>query len=94
LLPAVRRWNAVVHTTSPLRHRLVYYLQRALSKVRGKSFEFSPLWSHLNGRIFCYCCNLRTADYRLGLAARAAPASAESGGRDHAVEDLRQMSGQ
>lgn len=67
LLPLVRRWNAIVNTTSPHRHRWNYYLQRVLSRLLRRPVAFQPLWSELNGRIFCYCCNLRVAEYRTAL---------------------------
>lgn len=67
LLPWVRRWNALLWTTSPRRHAWNYYLQRAISKLLGRRFAFSPLLARLNGSIFCFCVNRRIEDYRLAM---------------------------
>ncbi len=67
ILPAVRRWNAIVSTTSPSRHRWNYYLQRAISKAMRRPFVFKPVWADLNGRIFCFGVNRRMRDYRDSL---------------------------
>ena len=64
LLPLVRRWNALVGTTSPRRHRWNYYLQRGLSKILRRHFSFPLAWRRLNGSIFCFCVNRRIEDYR------------------------------
>jgi hypothetical protein len=69
LLPLVRRWNALVWTTSPRRHVWNYYLQRAISKLIGRSFTFPQLLTRLNGSIFCFCVNKRIKDYRPAMTA-------------------------
>ena len=61
LLPLVRRWNAMVWTTSPRRHAWNYYLQRVISKLLGRRFTFPQVLTRLNGSLFCFCVN-RTAD--------------------------------
>lgn len=63
LIPLVRRWNGIVTMTSPKRHLWNYYLQRIISKIIRKDFNFSIIWSSLNSSIFCYCVNKRKQDY-------------------------------
>lgn len=72
LLPLVRRWNALVGTTSPRRHAWNYYLQRAVSKLMGRHFTFPQVLTRLNGSIFCFCVNKRIEDYRQAMVATAA----------------------
>jgi len=67
LLPWVRRWNALLWTTSPRRHAWNYYLQRGISKLLGRRFAFSPVFSRLNGSIFCFCVNKRIKDYQQAM---------------------------
>lgn len=69
LLPMVRRWNALLWTTSPRRHAWNYYLQRAISKLMGRHFTFPQLLTRLNGSIFCFCVNKRIEDYRQAMSA-------------------------
>lgn len=67
LLPLVRRWNAIVGTTSPHRHVWSYYLQRAASRLLRRKYAFPFIWRHLNGAIFCFCVNRRIGDYCAAL---------------------------
>lgn len=67
LLPLVRRWNAIVGTTSPRRHRWNYYLQRAVSRLLRRGYSFPIIWRRLNGAIFCFCVNRRVGDYGAAL---------------------------
>jgi len=67
LLPLARWWNAIVWTTSPRRHIWNYYLQRALSKLLRKQFNFPLVWRQLNNALFCFCVNQRIKDYRSKL---------------------------
>lgn len=69
LLPLVRRWNAILWTTSPRRHAWNYYLQRSISKLIGRRFTFPQVLTRLNGSIFCFCVNKRIKDYRQAIAA-------------------------
>jgi hypothetical protein len=78
LLPLVRRWNAIVWTTSPQRHAWNYYFQRLISRLLGRDFSFPLVWTHLNGRIFCFCVNKRVRDYQLALAATRSTLSANA----------------
>jgi hypothetical protein len=59
LFPLILKWNTIVGTTSPKYYVWNYYLQRAISKVIGKSFSFPAFWQRLNGSIFCFCANRR-----------------------------------
>lgn len=63
LIPIVRRWNGIVTMTSPKRHLWNYYLQRIISKIIRKDFQFPIIWLSLNSSIFCYCVNKRKHDY-------------------------------
>jgi hypothetical protein len=71
LLPLAQRWNALVATTSPRRHRWNYYLQGMISKISRRRFAFPVVLGRLNGTIFCFCVNKRIADYETALAAPA-----------------------
>ncbi|MDZ4313862.1 MAG: hypothetical protein U0989_03730 [Azonexus sp.] len=62
-LPLVHKWNAIVAMTSPRTYRWNYYLQRLISKLTNTDFRFKPLWSSLNGQIFCFCVNKMVREY-------------------------------
>ena len=68
LLDWIRKWNSVVITTSPKRHRWNYYMQRLVSKLTRRRFEWVPLRADLNGTIFCFCANCVVSDYVAALA--------------------------
>ena len=60
LWPIVRWLNAILSVRSQKRFAAVYYAERVISKLIGRYFVFKPLWSRLDGALFCYCVN-RTA---------------------------------
>jgi hypothetical protein len=55
--------NTILDRRSPDRFRAVYYLERAISRLRVRPFEFGQLWSYLNGSLFCYCVNKCAREY-------------------------------
>lgn len=66
-LPAVRKWNSLQWTTTPQRHAWNYYLQRLVSKILRREFEFPQAWTWLSSALFCFCVNRRAAEYRIAL---------------------------
>ena len=60
LWPIVRWVNSILSLRSQKRFAGVYYAERVISKLIGRYFLFKPLWSSLDGALFCYCVN-RTA---------------------------------
>lgn len=71
LLPLVRRWNAVVCTVSPTRHRWAYWIQRAICRILGRSQPLPLLFMRLESTLFCFCVNKRTSEYALVLGRNA-----------------------
>jgi hypothetical protein len=67
LLPMILKWNTIVTTTSPKYYVWNYYLERAISRIVGKPFNFPALWQYLNGSIFCFCVNRRVDELRKRL---------------------------
>jgi hypothetical protein len=63
LFPVVHFINTCLHFSSPTRLRAIYFLERAVSKVIGRSWSFAKLWSDLDGTIFCFAVNKRIDDY-------------------------------
>jgi hypothetical protein len=57
LWPIVRWLNAILFVRSQERFAAVYYAERVISKLIGRYFVFKPLWSKLDGALFCYCVN-------------------------------------
>ncbi len=63
-LPLVRWWNTVLKFKYYGVYKLVYYLERIVSKVMRREFKFPFVWGQLNGRVFCFGVNRRAAEYR------------------------------
>lgn len=63
LFPAVHFVNAYLHFVSSKRHKPAYYLQRIISKILGRAWQFERLWSDLDSSIFCFAVNLRLGEY-------------------------------
>jgi len=64
LIPLARKWNSIIWMTSPRRHVLNYYLERAFSKLLHKEFSFPLVYKQLDSSLFCFCVNRRIKDYR------------------------------
>ena len=64
--------NTILDRRSPDRFRAVYYLERVLSRLTSRPFEFGPLWSYLNGSLFCYCVNKCVREYAEWMRADSA----------------------
>jgi len=60
LWPVVRWVNTILNLRSERRFAVVLYAERVISNLRGRYFRFKPLWSKLDGALFCFCVN-RTA---------------------------------
>jgi hypothetical protein len=60
------RWaNSILMLKSEHRFAVVHYAERVISKVLRRQFKFKPLWSHLNGALFCFCVNQTAKKYKL-----------------------------
>jgi hypothetical protein len=67
-----RLWSLVHFVNTVLafrtsRYKIVYFLERVISKVMGHTFEFTPLWQHRNGLVFCFCVNKCAREYETYL---------------------------
>jgi hypothetical protein len=63
LWPTIRWINSILMLKSERRFALVYYAERVISKLMRKPFQFSLLWSHLDGVLFCFCVNKTALAY-------------------------------
>jgi len=66
--PLVHWMNSKICFVSGTRHVWLYYVQRVITKLRGRPFEFDVIWSRLEGRLFCFCANKRADEYGAALA--------------------------
>jgi hypothetical protein len=66
LWPLVHFVNTVLAFRTS-RYKMVYVLERLISKVIGRTFEFTPLWQHRNGLVFCFCVNKSAREYETYL---------------------------
>jgi hypothetical protein len=64
LLPAIHWLNKLILSHTPTHYRIVYYLERLLTRIVRREFRFGALFSRLGGRIFCYCVNRRADEYQ------------------------------
>ena len=69
LWPIVKWVNSILSLRSQKRFAAVYYSERVISKLIRRYFIFKPLWSKLDGALFCYCVN-KTANSYLGDLSR------------------------
>lgn len=81
-LPLVHKLNRLFWFASPRQHRWLYYIQRALTKLKGKPYYFPIIWRHLDGVFYSFCVNKRAAEYRgmLNAAVDARQGRAKQGG--------------
>ncbi len=63
LLPIIYKINTFIHFSSPRRYRLIYFMERLISKILRKRFKFTPLLINLNGSLFCFCVNRQVRKY-------------------------------
>jgi hypothetical protein len=61
LWPVVRWVNSILMLKLVRRVPIVYYTERAISKLTRRPFRFRFMWSKLDGSLFCFCVN-RTAE--------------------------------
>jgi hypothetical protein len=61
LWPVVRWVNSILMLKSERRFAVVYYAERVLSKLIGRTVRFTQLWMQHDGALFCFCVN-RTAE--------------------------------
>jgi hypothetical protein len=61
--PAVHVVNTILEWRSETRFRAVHYVERALTRLRGRRLALGPLWSHLNGSLFWFCVNKSAREY-------------------------------
>lgn len=64
-LPLVQKYNEIIHFHSPTKHRYVYYFERLIARITGRPFRFGYALRRLNGALFCFSVNERTADYEV-----------------------------
>jgi len=93
LWPVVRWVNSILNLRTQKRFAAVYYAERVISKLIGRYFRFKPLWSKLDGALFCFCVN-RTAETYFEHLSRVKkpcyePVSRELGCADHNVIHTR-----
>lgn len=60
-LPLIHRVNTAI--TFRHRHKLIYYIEKLVSKICGRKVSVPPLWRKLNGSLYCYCVNKRAGEY-------------------------------
>jgi hypothetical protein len=63
LWPIVRWINTILMLKSERRYAVVYYCERVISKLIGNEFYFKPVWSYLDGALFCFCVNKTAVTY-------------------------------
>jgi len=63
LFPVVHFINTCLHFSSPTRYRAIYFFERAVSKIIGRNWSFTKIWSDIDGTIFCFAVNKRVDDY-------------------------------
>ncbi|MEM7223374.1 MAG: hypothetical protein AAF495_10370 [Pseudomonadota bacterium] len=83
-LPLIYRLNEVLHYRSPKRYVAafygLYYAQRILRKLTGRTPPFGILWANLSGSIFCFSVNrVAQENYDQVLAALPEPSDTLSG---------------
>jgi hypothetical protein len=66
LWPVVRWVNSMLALRSDQRYPAIYYTERIISKIMGRTFNFKLMWSKLDGALYCFCVN-RIADSRAAL---------------------------
>lgn len=57
LRPLIHRYNSALCFKMMPRPGLIYYTERAISRVLGRQWEFSMKWAHLRGSLYCYSVN-------------------------------------
>jgi hypothetical protein len=55
------------------RYRIVYYLERIISKLTGRQFYFKPFWRRLDGALYCFCVNKCAEQYSRSLTSCSTP---------------------
>ncbi len=63
LIPLVHRFNRISWFVSPKKFRVLYYLERMISKMRGREYHLPVLWLGMNNALFAFCVNKRVAHY-------------------------------
>lgn len=66
-LPLVRGANRVFWFVSPRQHLWLYYLQRLISRLLRRDFQFPTLWQSLDNAFYSFCVNKRAAEHRQAL---------------------------
>lgn len=67
-----QRLNALIWFTTPNKYRVVYFAQRVLSRLLGRSFQFPLIFERLRAGVFCFSVNKRVREYRTTMRAAAA----------------------
>ena len=68
LWPFVRWINTILMMKSARRYAVVYYAERVVSKLVGRTFHFKLVWWKLDGSLFCFCVNRTAKTYAEHLA--------------------------
>lgn len=67
IFPIIQGINQYIHFHSPTHHRAIYYIERAVSKMLRRKFEFQLIYKNLRGSLFCFCVNKTSEQYKLTL---------------------------
>jgi hypothetical protein len=87
LWPVVRWVNSIQQRGSVRFFGLVYYFERAISKLSRRDFKFKPMWMEHSGALFCFCANRTAKTYSKHLTPLKNPAQEPTSrelGRRHA----------
>lgn len=62
-LPFVHGINRLFWFASPKKYLWLYYLQRLLTKVKGREHKWNIVWRDLDDAFYCFCVNKRAREY-------------------------------
>lgn len=68
VIPLVHSINMAIYYHTPKRFRLIYYINRAFSKLLGRRFVMPLLMQRLNSSLYCFCVNRVSERYASDLA--------------------------
>lgn len=65
LLPFVHSVNRVLWFVSPKKYLWLYYVQRVISRLIRRDYQFPTLWQQLDNAFYSFCVNKRACEYAM-----------------------------